>query len=86
MVPGNALTYLRLAIPSYRKSPAAPSAPAPKDNRTHFFTHRWFYPTKIKPVIMEHLVAGIGVTTLYGIAVIFVAIIAYLVWKKRAGK
>lgn len=35
---------------------------------------------------MEHLVAGIGVTTLYSIAVIFVAIIAYLVWKKRAGK
>jgi hypothetical protein len=35
---------------------------------------------------MEHLVAGIGVTTVYGIAVILVVFIAYLVWKKRAGK
>mgnify|MGYP007111631629 CR=1 FL=1 len=33
---------------------------------------------------MEQIVWGIGTTTLYGLLIVFVAVLAYLIWKRRA--
>ena len=33
---------------------------------------------------MEQIVWGIGTTTLYGLLIAFVVVLAYLIWKRRA--